>query len=67
MGIFTKLRRCCLQLENLKKLIFWPSDFEVDCRPPSNLVELFEKDIDSKEELLKEFKDSFQHDEVMYI
>jgi hypothetical protein len=30
-------------------------------------VELIEKDIDSKEELLKEFKDSFQHDEAMYI
>lgn len=45
----------------------WPSDFRVDCKPPSYLVELIEKDIDSKEELLKEFKDSFQHDEAMYI
>jgi hypothetical protein len=47
MGILKKIKRCCLQLENLKKLIFvnknWPSDFKVDCEPPSNLVELKKK------------------------
>jgi hypothetical protein len=52
VGIFTNLKRCCLQIENLKKLIFvnknWPNDPRIGCKSPSNLVEFLEKDVDLK-------------------
>jgi hypothetical protein len=48
VGILTNLRRCCLQIENLQKLIFvnknWPNDLRIGCKFPSNLLEFFEMD-----------------------
>jgi hypothetical protein len=38
--ILINLRRCCLHIENLKKLIFvnknWPNGPKIGCRSPSN-------------------------------
>jgi len=48
VGILTNLRRCCLQIENLEKLIFinknWLNDFRIVCKSPSNLSKFFEMD-----------------------
>jgi hypothetical protein len=50
IDIFTNLRKCCLQLDNFKKLIFmnkiWSNDSKVGCKALSNLVELIEIDKD---------------------
>ncbi len=66
--ILTNFRRCCLQTENLEKLIFvnknWPNDPRIGCKSPSNLVEFLEKDVDLKEEL-KKFEGEFAQDEVV--
>jgi hypothetical protein len=55
---------CCLKLENLKRLIFlnknWPNYPRIDCKPPFNVVELIEKD-------LEEFEGSLKQDELLNI
>jgi hypothetical protein len=47
IDIFTNLRRCHLQSNNLKILIFvrenWPNDLINDYKPPSNSLEMIEK------------------------
>jgi hypothetical protein len=49
VGIFTNLRRCCLQSNNLDKIIFisknWPNDPRVGCSSPSSLIELIEANV----------------------
>jgi hypothetical protein len=42
----------------------WHNDPRVDCRRPSNLVELIEMDMKLKEEF-KKFEGSFQKDEIV--
>ncbi len=42
----------------------WLNYCRIDCKPPSNLVELIEKDLDFEEEL-EEFEGSFKHDELL--
>jgi hypothetical protein len=46
--IFISRRRCCLQSENLNKLIFvnknWPYDPRISCKSPS-LVDFIEKNL----------------------
>jgi hypothetical protein len=53
VGILINPRRCHLQIENLKNLIFvnknWFNDLRVGCKSPSNLVEFFERDINLEE------------------
>ncbi len=67
--IFTNLRRCHSQAENWQRLILvsknWSNDFRIDLKPPSNLVELIEKDLNF--EKLKEFESSFEQDELLNI
>jgi hypothetical protein len=69
-GILTNLRRCHLQTKNLGKLIFvnknWLNDFRIGCKSPSNLMESFERDIDSKEEK-ENFESDFERDEVVEV
>jgi hypothetical protein len=47
-GIFTNLRRCRLQTENLEKLVFvnknWPNDTKVGWKSSSDIVEFMEMD-----------------------
>jgi hypothetical protein len=66
----TKLKKCHLQLKNLKRLIFvnknWSNDSRIDCKPPSNLVELIEKNLNFEEELQK-IEGSFEWDELLDI
>jgi hypothetical protein len=68
--ILTNFRRCCLQIENLEKLIFvnknWLNDLRIGCKSPSNLLEFLEKDVDLEEEL-KEFEGEFLRDEVVEV
>jgi hypothetical protein len=68
--IFTNLRRCHLQIEILKKLIFinknWPNDARIHYKSPSNLVEFFERDVDLDEKL-EEFEGEFERDEVVEV
>jgi hypothetical protein len=56
MNKLANLKRCHLQLDNLKTLIFvkekWLNDPRIGYKPPSNLVELIEKDFDLEEELI---------------
>ncbi len=53
VGILINPRRCHLQIENLKNLIFvnknWFNDLRVGYKSPSNLVEFFERDINLEE------------------
>lgn len=46
--IFTNLKKCCLQLNNLGRTIFvskhWPSDPRVGCNSPFSFIELIEVD-----------------------
>jgi hypothetical protein len=62
----TNLRRCDRQLNNLEGLIFmsknWPNDSRIDFKPPSNLVEMIQKDLD-----FEEFESSFEQDEIVDI
>jgi hypothetical protein len=55
-----------LQLNILERLIFmsknWPNDPKIDLKPPSNLVEMIEKDLD-----FEEFESSFEQDEIVDI
>ncbi len=68
--ILTDLRRCRLQTENLKKLMFvnknWPNDPKIGCKSSCNLVEFLEKDVDLEEEL-EEFEGEFERDEVVEV
>jgi hypothetical protein len=68
-SILTKLRRCHLQLNNLERLIFvrknWPNDFRIDSKPPFNLVELIEKDLDFEE--FEKFESSVEQDGLVNI
>ncbi len=54
-NIFTNLKGCCLQLENLDKLIFdsknWLNDARIGCKSPSDLVEFVDMDEQLEEEL----------------
>jgi hypothetical protein len=53
--ILINLRRCRLQLQNLKKLIFlnknWPNDYRVGCKSPFNLLKVIGIDANLEEEL----------------
>jgi len=53
--ILTNFRRCHLQTENLKKLIFVnknrPNDPRIGCKSPFNLLEFLERDVDLEVEL----------------
>jgi hypothetical protein len=53
--IFTNLRRCCLQSNNLDKRIFvskiLPNDPRVGCSSPSSLIEFIEVNLALEEEL----------------
>jgi hypothetical protein len=50
--IFTNLKKCQLQLENLENRISmsknWPNDVRVGCEAPSSLVEFIDCEIDSR-------------------
>ncbi len=65
--IFTNLRRCHLQSENLEKLIFvsknWPIDARVGCKSLSDLIEFIEMD-EQLEEELQEFEGQFEWEEI---
>jgi hypothetical protein len=56
-----------LQVGNLESLIFvsknWSDDPRFDCKPPPNLVELTQKDLNF--EKLKEFEGSFKQDKLL--
>jgi hypothetical protein len=70
VGIFTNLKRCHLQRENLEKMIFvsknWPNDPEDGCKPPFNLKKLIQTYLGFEEEL-EEFEGSFEQDEILDI
>ncbi len=65
VGVFTNLKRCKLQLDNLKKLVLmsknWPNDARVGCKAPNNLIKLDLK-LKLKEEL-NEFESPFEWNE----
>ncbi len=65
--ILINLKRCHLQIENFKKLIFinknWPNDPIIGCKSPSNLLEFLERDVDLEEEFEK-FKGEFEREEI---
>jgi len=44
----------------------WPNDFRIDCKFPSNLLELFERDVDLEEEL-EVLKGEFENDEFIEV
>ncbi len=44
----------------------YPNDPRIDCKSPSNLVELIEKDLDFEEELEK-IEGSFKQDDLLNI
>ncbi len=66
--IFTNLKRCPLQSNNLNKFIFynknWPSETRVGCNSPFNLRELIENDVAFKEEL-KQYEGEFEWNELL--
>ncbi len=66
--IFTNLRKCHLQLDNLDNLIFlnrnWLNDPSVGCKSSSSLVEIIKIDVKLEEEV-KKFEVAFEKDEVM--
>jgi hypothetical protein len=63
VGIFTNLKRCPLQSNNLNELIFynknWSSDVKVCCNSPFSLIELTKNDVAFKEEL-KQYEREFE-------
>jgi hypothetical protein len=67
-GIFTSIRKCRLQLENLDNLIFvnknWPNDHRVSCKSSFSLIDVIEMDV-NLEANLKEFERAFERDEIM--
>jgi hypothetical protein len=70
VGILTNLRRCHLQIDNLKNLIFvnrnWLNGPIIGCKSPSNSMEFLEMDVDLEEEL-EEFEGDFERDEVVEV
>jgi hypothetical protein len=52
--ILISLRRCCLQFENLNKLIFvnknWPNDLRIGCKSLFSLVDLIKTNLNLEEE-----------------
>ncbi len=66
---FIDITRCCLQSNNLDKLIFMNkngySDPRINCKYFSNLVELIE--IDAKIKELEEFERTFEKAEILEI
>ncbi len=68
VGIFTNLRRCRLQLDNLDKLIFvsknLPSDLRVSGSSPFSLIKLIEVDATLEEEF-QEYEAEFERDELL--
>jgi hypothetical protein len=65
VGILINLRRCCLQLKNLNKLIFvnknWPNDLRIGCKSPFSLVDLIKTNLNLEEE----FEKAFEKDEIL--
>jgi len=65
--ILTNFGRCCLQIENLEKLIFVNknslNDPRIGCKSPSNLLEFLEKDMNLEEE----FEGEFERDQVVEV
>jgi hypothetical protein len=65
--ILINIERCCLEIENLEKLIFVNknllNDLRIGCKSPFNLLEFLERDINLEEEL-EEFEGEFEKDEV---
>ncbi len=63
-GILTNLRRCCLQIKNLNKLIFvnknWPNDLQIGCKFAFDLLEFFKRYMNFEEEL-----EEFEKDEIV--
>ncbi len=68
--MLTNLRRCCLQSDNLDRLIFvsknWPNDFIIYCKLLSNLMEMIEKDLYFVKEF-EGFESSFEQYEFVDI
>jgi hypothetical protein len=68
--ILTNLRRCHVQSQKLNNLISvsknWFNDLRIGCKPPFNMVEFDEIDVDSFEEF-EEFKHTFEKDEVVEV
>jgi hypothetical protein len=68
VGILTSLRRCCLQLKNLNKLIFvgkhWLDDPRIGCKSPFSLIDFIENDFNLEEEL-EEFEKAFEREKVL--
>ncbi len=66
MCIFTKLKRCHLQSDNLNFLIFdsinWLANSLDGYKCPCNWVELVEKDLNFE----KELEGSFKQDEIVH-
>jgi hypothetical protein len=64
------VRRCRLQTENLKKLIFvnknYSNDLRIGCKSLFNLLKSLEKDVHFKKELEK-FAGEFEKDEVVEV
>ncbi len=68
VGIFTNLRRCKLQTENLEKLIFINKKIvkrpqNRGCKSPFNLVKFIEMDGNLKKQF-EQFEGDFERDEV---
>ncbi len=57
--IFTSLKRCCIQLEKLDKMILSTKIDPISCKYLSNLVELIEINVDIEKELQK-FEGAFE-------
>jgi len=70
IGILANLKKCHLQIEIFKKLIFvnknWLDEPRVGCKAPSNLIWFLKRDIDLEEEL-KKFEGDFEKDEVVEV
>ncbi len=62
------MKRCCLQLDNLDKIIFvsknWSNDLRVGCGSPSSLIELIELDV-ALQEKIEQYKGEFEQDELL--
>jgi hypothetical protein len=68
--IFTNLRKCCLQSNNLDNFIFvsknWPNDPRVNCSSPSSLIELIAGDVVLGEEL-EQYEGEFEKDKRLQL
>jgi hypothetical protein len=68
--ILTNLKRCHLQSQKLENLIFvnknWFNDPKIGCKPPFNMVEFHEIDVDSFKEF-EIFKQALERDEVVEV